>query len=106
MMKKYQLLILFFTMAWGPYSWSQAFQTIKGTVVDQQSELPIIGAAVELLSIAPSRGEVSDLDGRFAISNVPVGRHTIKVSYLGYSPVTIPNVLVTAGKETVLNLGL
>ncbi|MCB9302000.1 MAG: carboxypeptidase-like regulatory domain-containing protein [Lewinellaceae bacterium] len=105
-MKKYQLLILFFTMAWGPYSWSQAFQTIKGTVVDQQSELPIIGAAVELLSIAPSRGEVSDLDGRFAISNVPVGRHTIKVSYLGYSPVTIPNVLVTAGKETVLNLGL
>ena len=106
MMKKYQLLILFFTMAWGPYSWSQAFQTIKGTVVDQQSELPIIGAAVELLSVAPSRGEVSDLDGRFAISNVPVGRHTIKVSYLGYSPVTIPNVLVTAGKETVLNLGL
>lgn len=106
MMKKYNLLILFFTIAWAPASWSQAFQTIKGTVVDQQSEIPIIGAAVELVSVEPSRGEVTDVEGHFSISNVPVGRHTIRVSYLGYSPITIPNVLVTAGKETVLNLGL
>ncbi|MCB0569358.1 MAG: TonB-dependent receptor [Phaeodactylibacter sp.] len=106
MKKNYLLLILFFSMAWAPKTWSQAFQTIKGQVVDRQSELPIIGAAVELLSAEPVRGEATDADGRFTIQGVPVGRHTLRVSYLGYGAVTIPNVLVTAGKETELSIGL
>ncbi|MCB0557692.1 MAG: TonB-dependent receptor [Phaeodactylibacter sp.] len=105
-MKKYNLLIVFFILTCAPFSWSQAFQTIKGSVVDQQSEMPIIGATVELISVNPARGTVTDVDGRFSVSEVPVGRHSLRVSYLGYSPVTIPNVLVTAGKETVLNLSL
>ncbi|MCO6477543.1 MAG: TonB-dependent receptor, partial [Phaeodactylibacter sp.] len=105
-MKKFHFLILLFAIACAPASWGQAFQTIKGAVVDQQSEIPVIGAAVELLSVGPPRGAVTDIDGRFSIAEVPVGRHTVRVSYLGYSPVTIPNVLVTAGKETVLNLSL
>jgi hypothetical protein len=107
-MQKIHLLLLtfLFFLAALPLSWSQPTQTVKGTVVDRQSELPIIGAAVELLSAEPVRGEATDIDGHFAIGSVPVGRHTLRVSYLGYAPVTIPNVLVTAGKETVLSLAL
>lgn len=105
-MKNFHFLTLLFLIACAPYSRGQAFQTIKGTVVDQQSEMPVIGAAVELLSVEPLRGTMTDLDGRFSIAGVPVGRHNLRVSYLGYESVTIPNVLVTAGKETVLNIGL
>ncbi|MCO6487541.1 MAG: TonB-dependent receptor [Phaeodactylibacter sp.] len=105
-MKNFHFLTLLFLFACAPYSRGQAFQTIKGTVVDQQSEMPVIGAAVELLSVEPLRGTMTDLDGRFSIAGVPVGRHNLRVSYLGYESVTIPNVLVTAGKETVLNIGL
>ena len=46
------------------------------------------------------------MDGYFKIGNVPVGRHTLQVSYVGYEPLTIPNLLLTSGKELVLNLEL
>lgn len=90
----------FFTIA------AQEGQTVKGAVVDQQSELPIIGATIELLTVDPVMGTVTDLDGYFSIENVPVGRHQLRISYLGYSSVTIPNVLVTSGKQVDLNIGL
>jgi hypothetical protein len=35
-----------------------------------------------------------------------VGRHTLRVTYLGYEPLTLPNLLLTSGKELVLNLEL
>ena len=85
---------------------AQPVQTIKGTVTDQQSEMPVIGATIEVLSVEPSKGTATDLDGRFAIEGIPVGRHQLRISYLGYETVTIPNVLVTAGKQTALNLSL
>ena len=85
---------------------AQEGQTVKGAVVDQQSELPIIGATIELLTVDPVIGTVTDLDGYFSIENVPVGRHQLRISYLGYSSVTIPNVLVTSGKQVELNIGL
>lgn len=90
----------FFTIA------AQEGQTVKGAVVDQQSELPIIGATIELLTVDPVMGTVTDLDGYFSIDDVPVGRHQLRISYLGYSSVTIPNVLVTSGKQVDLNIGL
>lgn len=85
---------------------AQPVQTIKGTIVDRQSEVPIIGATVEVLTVEPSKGGATDVDGRFAIEGVPVGRHELRVSYIGYESITVPNVLVTAGKQTVLHLGL
>ena len=36
----------------------------------------------------------------------PVGRIGLNLSYLGYQPRSIPNVVVNAGKETVLRLEL
>lgn len=81
-------------------------QTIRGAVVDKENLMPLIGAEVAILSTDPISGTTSDLDGQFKIENVPVGRHNIQVNYLGYEPVTIPNLLVTSGKEVVLNLEL
>ncbi|MBK9014232.1 MAG: carboxypeptidase-like regulatory domain-containing protein [Saprospiraceae bacterium] len=81
-------------------------QTIRGTVTDKESNITLIGAEVAVLSIDPVVGDVTDSDGHFKIGKIPVGRHTIQVSYLGYEPMTVPNLLVTAGKELVLNLEL
>ncbi len=97
------LFFFFFAIA---FATAQNTQTVKGTVIDKQSEIPLIGVAVELISVEPGRGEVTDLDGRFVMQGVPVGRHAFRISYLGYSTITIPNVVVTAGKEVVLNIGL
>ena len=51
-------------------------------------------------------GAVTGPDGEFRLPDVAVGRIGINLSYLGYQPRTIPNVVVNAGKETVLRLEL
>lgn len=98
-------LLLFFLLGFTEVQ-AQAVQTIKGTVTDRQSELPLVGVAVELLTDEANRGQVTDLDGQFMLTDVPVGRQSIRLSYLGYETVTIPNVLVTAGKESVLQISM
>ena len=76
-------------------SFSQSFtQTVKGQVTDQQSGSPIIGATVQVLEIDPPMGAITDVNGYYRIENVPIGRQTLGVSYLGYEPVTLPNILV------------
>ena len=47
---------------------------------------------------------VSDVDGNFVINNVPVGRHSVRASYIGYEPVLLKEQLVSSGKELVLSL--
>jgi len=81
-------------------------QTVKGTVVDAVAKYPLIGATVQVYGSDPVIGNITDIDGRFVLSKVPVGRQTLVVSYIGYKTITIPNVLITAGKESVLNIEL
>lgn len=81
-------------------------QNIRGTVVDKESLMPLIGAEVAVLSTENPTGTVTDLDGRFKLENLPIGRHTVQVTYLGYEPLTLSNILLTSGKELVLNLEL
>lgn len=49
-------------------------------------------------------GTVSDADGNFVIKNVPVGRHSVRATYIGYEPVLLKEQLVSSGKELVLTL--
>ena len=49
-------------------------------------------------------GTVSDADGNFVIKNVPVGRHSVRTTYIGYEPVLLKEQLVSSGKELVLTL--
>ena len=104
-MKPFSLILLsvFFTTS---LSWSQNTQIIKGSIIDKQSEEPLIGATIELIQNGASNGTVTDVDGYFRLEGVPLGRQTLRVSYLGYQPITLPNVVVTAGKEVILDIAL
>jgi hypothetical protein len=81
-------------------------QIIKGTLTDAQSKYPLPGANVVLEGSSPLIGSSTDDKGQFRLSGVPIGRQTIKITYLGYKERVISNVLVTAGKEVELNLEL
>ncbi len=78
--------------------------TIKGEVSDKQSQFTIPGANIILMGSDPIIGTTTDMNGRFRLENVPVGRHTIQVSFLGYESVTLGNLLVNSGKELDLNI--
>ena len=79
-------------------------QTIRGTISDAHSNEPLTGAYVIIEGTDPIKGSVSYLDGEFRISNVPVGRHTLRITYIGYEDVVIPELLVGSGKEVILNV--
>ena len=78
-------------------------QTIRGHVSDVSSDEPMIGVTIVVEGVDNATA-VSDINGNFVINNVPVGRHTIKASYVGYESLIIKEQLLSAGKEMVLNL--
>ncbi len=81
-------------------------QVIKGRIIDAQSEYPLIGATILIIDSDPVIGAVTDLEGRFRIENVPVGRQNFGAQYIGYKSISLPNILVTSGKEVVLEVKL
>jgi hypothetical protein len=81
-------------------------QTMKGTIVDIDSNNPLIGATVVILESDPLKGATTDSEGRFKIEKVPIGRYNIQVSYVGYVTLFLSEILVTSGKEVVINIGL
>jgi hypothetical protein len=95
------LTLLSFTAAFG----QTQTQTISGTIIDEASRNPLAGATVSLVG-NNSIGTATDADGRFRLTGVPIGRHALRISYLGYEERVIPDIVVTAGKEVQLNLSL
>jgi hypothetical protein len=81
-------------------------QTIRGRVLDKESQTPMIGASVAITTIQPLKGTVTDTDGYFKLERVPVGRHNLKINYLGYEEQVLPELLLGSGKELVLTIGL
>jgi hypothetical protein len=79
-------------------------QTIRGIVLDRASQQPIIGGTVVVLGVTPLLGSTTDVEGKFKIENVPVGRRDIKLTYMGYEDYFLPGVLLGSGKELVLTI--
>ncbi len=100
------LLTLLFLILSCQFTFAQLTQNVKGTIVDKASNTPLIGATVELISETNSVGTTTDIDGYFRLENIPVGRHTFRLSYLGYYPIVLSDMEVNAGKELILNVGL
>lgn len=96
------LALLCCTMIWG----QNYTQTVRGTVIDTDTQLPIIGASIIVVDSDPLMGSVTDADGKFRLEKIPLGRIKLQLSYLGYETTRIPNIVVNAGKETVLDLKL
>ncbi len=81
-------------------------QKIRGTVIDKQSQSPIVGATVLIVNGPNHLGARSNENGQFDIAQVAPGRYEVKVTYMGYKDLTIPNVVVSSGKETILDIAL
>ena len=63
-------------------SWAAMAQTTyRGTVVDAETNEPLIGATI--MPIGGGNGGATDIDGKYSIS-VPSNVHQAKVSYVGY----------------------
>jgi hypothetical protein len=84
------------------FSSAQLTQVIRGIITDKESHAPLTGVAVSVTDVEGKPGAVTDDNGQFSIPNIPVGKHLLKASYLGYQPVELANILVTSAREVVL----
>jgi hypothetical protein len=103
---KHLFSLLFVVAAISTSSAQSATSAIRGTVVDKQSQFPIIGATIIVSDLTPVLGATSDIDGQFRITEVPAGRHTVTIQYTGYEPQTLSQLLVVSGKDLELNIQL
>ncbi|MEE9363791.1 MAG: TonB-dependent receptor [Cellulophaga sp.] len=81
-------------------------QTIKGTVVDAETGIPLMGTTIILVNSNPKLGAITDEFGFFKLINVPIGRQSFICNYLGYEESTISEVLVGSAKEISLTIKL
>ena len=103
----YRLTLLFLLLAASAVTMGQTVtQTIRGEVIDRDSRQPLIGATVVLLDTNNLVGTTTDIDGRFRLEKVPVGRIGLTINYVGYEPSVLTNLELTSGKELVLTVEL
>ena len=78
---------------------NEATQTVRGQVRDIASDEPMIGVTITIeddgkyQSAGKAIGTVTDTEGNFVMMNVPVGRHSIRATYVGYEPVLMKEQL-------------
>jgi len=80
-------------------------QNIRGVITDKLSQVTLPGATVQLVSkttIAAS----ADANGSYVLTDISPDRYELKVTFLGYKVIVIPNVVVTSGKETILDIAM
>ena len=80
-------------------------QTIRGTILDKQTQSPLPGVIVQLLNAEKITATTTDENGKFRLDNIPLGRKQLKISLLSYKE-KFATFVLTSGKETVLNIEL
>jgi hypothetical protein len=85
------------------FTCSKSYATVKGTITNKVIEKPLEGASVTIEG--NSLSALTNANGFFILKHVPVGRIKINISFIGYQAGFIPEVLVTTGKEVVLDIG-
>jgi len=103
-MKKYFLLI-FLLIALSSFAQNNR-QKIRGVINDKLSQATLPGATVQTVNGTEKKGAVTDGKGAYVITDLPPGRYEIKVSFVGYKELFVPNVVVNSGKETILDLSM
>lgn len=84
-MNKFNLLLIIFLLIISQFSYSQKTKTdanIIGHVVCCGKHIPFANVAIKGTTI----GTVTDETGHYQLINLPVGKHTVVVSMIGYKP--------------------
>lgn len=105
------LCLLLFTVAVTPSKGDENVTiikqgTIRGRIIDA-SKQTLPGASVYIEKLRT--GVTSDINGFYTFTNIEPGTYTVKVSYVGYSPVEL-KITIPAGrtleKDVIMNEGV
>jgi len=77
---------------------------VKGRIIDHVTQQALPGVTVLLQGTGA--GAVTDTTGAFALNNISEGFYALAVTYVGYQQKTIPEVRVSRGKTTYLEIDI
>jgi len=106
-MKKSVLLILSVFLIVAGFAQKREYaQVIRGQVIDVQSGSSMPGASVIVTGSNPLIGTSTDANGYFVLQQVPIGRISLEISFIGYNTAFVSNLSLTSGKELIVNVSL
>ena len=79
-------------------------QTIRGRVVDAESQSPVKAATVTIEGTTFSG--MTDSAGYFVLQSIPVGRQRVQVSFVGFQTYVSDYFILNSAKETDLQITL
>ena len=97
-------LRVFLVMFFPVFLFSQDAGKIAGTVTDEATGEPLVGA--NILIEGTSFGAATDNDGNYRILGVPVSAYTVRAEFIGYRTVRMSNVRVNPGLTTPADFAL
>ena len=104
-MKKFLFVLLFIAQSFFVFS-QEITQRIRGKIFDRETHIGLPGANIFVIGSSPFIGTTADIDGNFILNKVPLGRISLQISYIGYENYFVSDILVSSGKEIVLNIPL
>ena len=79
-------------------------QTIKGVVLDQSSNKPIVNAKFSIINLEIF--SKTDSTGAFKLDKIPIGNYSFKISADNYETYIINEAVISSAKETNLTIFL
>ena len=79
---------------------------LNGVIIDRDSRAPLPSANVVVLNTDPKRGSITDENGQFSIDNLPVGRHEVMISFVGYKEIILPEIFVGSSREAFITVAI
>lgn len=92
------LLLVMFSTA----GFAQGTGKISGTVTDRKTGETLIGVTVKIAST--TKGQSTDIEGRYVITGLTPGKYTLQASYVGYATKNITEIEVKASSAAAVNI--
>ncbi len=100
-LKKVRILFIL-QVLWFP-AFSQQQSAVIGTVTDSKTREPLVGVTIQ--AEGTTQGTTTDSEGAYRLE-LPVGSYNIKATFVGYSPLTKFNVVLTSGNAQQIGFEL
>ncbi len=81
-------------------------QTIQGKVYDVFTGAPLPGVNIAVIKDSIQAGGFTDDNGYFSIENLPIGKYTLKASFIGYKSYSESNLNLTSGRAINIEIRL
>lgn len=75
--------------------------TLEGFVIDKKTNETLAGANITV--DGSTKGAVTNVDGQYKITGIASGKHYINVTFMGYYPLVIEQIVIETNKTTLLN---